>query len=133
MFSLTDALSQLLTDIERGRSKMKAAMPLLKALTDTRKRYESAVARWQDFTDSGSSNTKDLASHKLRNARLLKKLDRQERSYELATAFRAIFVDNLNLLLQRLPLKQEWRDYRDEVSKLRIGEPGAWTEPPARC
>jgi hypothetical protein len=131
-FDLTESISRLLTEMEQGRVRMKTASQLLKLLEDAQESYATAVRKWQEFKDTTRLPNKYLLSwHRSRTERLSHELTEKHLAYKSAISFIGSFRRDLDFVLQRLPLNNDWTTYRTEIAGLRIADAGAWLDPPS--
>jgi hypothetical protein len=62
--------------------------------------------------------------------KLVDQADELWRQLTEANGFLGPFIDDVHLLLQRLPLKPEWDAYRQAIKNINVRGRGSWVDPP---
>ena len=138
-FDLVDAISDLLKRIDEGRKTVRETQ-------NVNDDFWKAVAnRETAFQLSRDLQLTLLSVDEPAQSQAKAELDRQVSEHQKvnaesnclwlqlneATAFIGPFINDVSLLLERLPQKPDWDVYRQAVRSLYVGDRGSWTDPPA--
>ena len=133
-FDLADAISKLLVRLRQFRRNLKAAHPSMQQVRGAIKRHESAYAEETELfkrplpdqqPDRGNAEAR-RARQQAKVAKLRKTLVSRWNEYQASIAFIQPFQAEVELVLQRLPLRPEWQPFPNAIRKLRIGLLGSY-------
>ena len=132
-FDLADAISKLLVRLRGFRKKLKAAQPIMRQLRLAIKRNSSALEeRAVLFSSPLPEQKPERRKAEAQRARLSSKVEKLRQAlndrlnqYQASTAFIGPFQNEVELVLQRLPLKPEWQPFPDVIRSLLIAQLGS--------
>jgi hypothetical protein len=133
-FDLADAISKLLVRLREFRKKLKAAQPIMRQLRLAIKRNSSALEELAVLSTSPLPEQKPARRKaEERRARLSSKVGKLQQAlndrlnqYQASTAFTGPFQNEVELVLQRLPLKPEWQPFPDVIRSLLLASLGSY-------
>ena len=137
-FDLVRAISKLLAGVREFRTKLKSAQPMMEQFRVANKRFESALEEQTELLKiplpEHQPDRRKVEAHRHRvNAKVEKLRQKNTDSwncYLASVAFIRPFLNEVELVLQRLPLKPEWHPFPDAIRSLRITGLGAWARMP---
>ena len=136
-FNLVRELMKLQRAIPGFRRKLKASRPLARKFRATRALYDAAVEKLNKIQQTPlPSDGAALEAERARRERLSSWIERLTKKvlairwqrFTASTDFIRTFVEQLGLVLQRLPLTLRWSQFVKEVRKLRLMQLGSWAE-----
>jgi len=138
-FDLTQTISDLLKRIEEGRKAFKETQNVRDQFRSTcanrdkalqlRQEREGTMASLDDLGKSQPQAELDRLGSEYRG--LADEAHRQLLSHDDTVAFIEPFHKDVKLLLDRLPLRPEWKEFREDVGCIDVRTHGCWTDPPA--
>jgi len=136
-FNLVRELVKLQRAIPGFRRKLEASRPLARKFRATRAGFDAVVEKLNKMQQTplpsdGAALEAEVARRKRQSLKIEKLnkrvLAKRWQRFTASTDFIRTFVDQLELVLQGLPLTSEWRPFSEEVRRLRIMKLGSWGE-----
>ena len=137
-FDLVETISDLLRRIDEGRETVRLALPIyaeFQKMYAERERLAALVKERQPgiFAEDDDSKRKVMMEIELIDSERRRASEEANETwghFNKSISFLDPFSDDVLLLLQRLPLKQEWDGYLKRVPKLNVRHHNSWTDPP---
>jgi len=137
-FDLVETISDLLRRIDEGRETVRLALPIyaeFRKMHAERERLAALVKERQPgiFAEDDDSKRKVMMEIELIDSERRRASEEANETwghFNKSISFLGPFSDDVLLLLQRLPLKQEWDLYRQHVKPLNVREHNCWTDTP---